>query len=424
MLQLETPHRSCVLQIADENFSGHLISVARLPESVATSKVRQLINGDQLVVSSCGFHVAQVHLDQDGTEVIHHSIFGAMKPSFLSPPRQWGEGTRILKVGSRYVLVWGRVKGYPPGVWFLAPGMTRFLYHIDRLMARRGSRLDHVPVGTRTDYPDQQFYLTSWGLWQVGHRSITSVNQDSLCVIESIEGLLYVYEATASGVSSFHQINLLDAERAVGLVRWQGKLMLAISRWSQSWFVELGADSKRYEHEKIHIDGRLLGVWSSPNGKTLLMLVHPRASATDVRSLVLSTGEIIREGAFILDPATIAWSKDECTVAAQITRLKTPNNKVSPHMIVGSEVRQPLPAGVKARELIVGDDGRLQAFIQTDGMYDKPLYRGTYGTAVPIAWNLHHGPGGSITWTTVHFNEIYTWVSQLARTPIANPIAH
>lgn len=419
--QSTIPPRSHVVRMNTPDFTGEMIRVGDIPETATPLRILQLISGDQLVASSCGLFIGHVIRTYPG-ERVYHSTFGPVGPAFLGPFGPGASGTRILRVGSEDLLVWGRAEGHPSGVWRLTHDASQFLHRLDRLEFAEGPRPNRVPVGTSAQHPGQKLYLTSWGLWPVDARATVRVcEEETLCVLESFGGLLYAYQATEHGATPFLQINPGDAQRPAGLVRWQGRLMLAVNRGTQSWLVELNRRAFGEEPERISIDGELHGVWSSPKGGTLLMLTHPRGATSDARRLTLSTGEVIHEGTFTLEPSKVAWSPDELSVVAGIVQ-DPARRRFATSRFVGSNVDWTPTAGTEVREVLLGNDGRIQAHIQHEGIYDVPHFRGHRGTAVPLAWNLHMDSDGGVVWTTVHDQQILTWVSRTVNTHGIHPI--
>lgn len=381
--------------------------VAQLKETAPTQKLKGLISGDQLAVSTDGLYAAHVVNPHHGVEIVVHSEIEVMRPRFERPrPRL---GTRILQVTSDSLLVWGKVDGHPSGLWRLGRDRSTFLAPIDLL-----KRLPTgILRGTLESRPDAPLVITpSGGLWPVGGRSLVTSFKNGLSVVEELGGVLHAYEVLEYGrITPFQMLTLSDAQRPIGVIHWQDRLLLAVARGSQSWLVEINRKCPGEKPARIQIDGDLHGLWASPCGKTLAMFIHPRGEPEDVHRLQLSDGRIIHEGRFVLDPSTLSWSPDEQSLAVKITQTEMPDG-INTERIIGSRINHPIGLGLHVREVLVNDLGRLAAFIQYDGHYDQPFIGGLAGTQVPLAWNLHHTPEGGIAWSTVHADRILTWTQQ------------
>ncbi|MEK7619891.1 MAG: hypothetical protein AAB413_01485 [Patescibacteria group bacterium] len=380
--------------------------VANIGQTVDTLTLRQLISGDQLAVSVDGQSSAHVVTFRRGAELVVHSELGVLKPRFerLRPD----VGTRILRMEADSLLVWGKVDGHPSGLWRLDQGEGTFLAPLDRLL-RGPSGLLRGSV----DGSPEMSVVTSWGgLWPVGHKTLVSPFRGGLSVVEELGGVLHAYELNENGeISPFQMLTLQDAERPVGIVHWCGRLLLAVARGSQSWLVELNRKSSSETPVRIQIDGDLLGVWSSPRSETLLSLVHPRGEPDDVRRLQLDDGQVVYEGRFEIDPASVVWSPSENAVAVKI-RESQGFGRVLHERIVGTGVDHAIALGLHLREYLIDDAGAIAAAIRHDGVYDQPIIGGQVGTQVPLAWNLHYTQKGGIAWTTVHGDRIITWTQQ------------
>ncbi|MBI4257058.1 hypothetical protein HY626_03320, partial [Candidatus Uhrbacteria bacterium] len=312
-----TPARSRIVRVSQPTGELTMRIVAQLSETADTQKIRKLISGDQLAVSSDGLHSAHIVTFRRGAELIIHSALGVMEPRFQRTSPH--EEARILSIDGHPVLVWGKVDDHPTGLWRFDGNGGRFLARMDKLVRRQGS--SHALVrGINQERPGEHLCLTSWGeLWPVHERALVTPHQDGLSVVEEIEGVWYAYELGADGgIAPFQMLNLSDAERPIGVVNWQGRLMVAIARGSQSWLVELNLRARRESPEYIQIDGDLHGILASPGNKTLAMLVHPRGEPDDIRRLQLSDGRIVHEGRFSLDTASLTWSPNEQSLAARI----------------------------------------------------------------------------------------------------------
>lgn len=380
--------------------------VALLDEAASPSTLRKLISGDQLAVSEDGLASTHIVTFRRGAEIVIHSKLGYMEPRFMRQRPQ--EGTRILRVGYHSCLVWGKVDGYPPGLWTLEEGKAKFiapLEKISRLSDPRG-----LIYGTNSDQPGQRFYLTSWdALVPVQEQALVTAHEEGLCVVEQLACETYGYELRRDGeISPFRRLALTDAEHPVGIVPWRDRLMLAVRRGSQSWLIELNSRAQGEVLARLQIDGDLLGVWASPNGATLALLVHPRGTPEDILRLELSDSKVVYEGRFQMDPMSIVWSPTENALAMKI-REGEGVDRVLDERIVGMGVDYRIAAGHHLREFLVDDRGRLAATIQNDGVYDQPVIGGHAGTKVPLAWNLHYDQEGAVAWTTVHADRILTW---------------
>lgn len=380
--------------------------VAQLDEAVSPSMSRKLISGDQLAVSGDGLTSARIITFRRGAEIVVHSELGIMKPRFMRLSLQ--EGTRILRIGYNSCLVWGKVDGYPPGLWTLEEGKAKFIAPLDKISRRSDPR--GLIYGTNPEQPGQRFCLTSWdALVPVYEQALVTAHEEGLCVVEQLAGETYGYELRRDGeISPFRRLALTDAEHPVGIVPWQGRLMLAVRRGSQSWLIELNSRAQGEVPARLQIDGDLLGVWASPGGATLAFLVHPRGTSEGILRLELSDSKVVYEGRFQMDPMSIAWSPTQNAVAMKI-REGEGVDRVLNERIVGMGVDYRIAAGHHLREFLVDDRGRLAATIQNDGVYDQPVIGGRAGTKVPLAWNLHYDQEGAVAWTTVHADHILTW---------------
>ena len=376
--------------------------VAQLTETVDPQKLRQLISGDQLVVSVDGLYSAHVSPHEDLERVVHSEL-GVIHGGFQ---RQRSIGTRILQVRSDSILVWGKVDGHPVGLWRLEQEESTFLAPIDRLFRSPSSLLR----GVLDSRPDKHLVVTPWGnLWPVHDKALVTPFADGLSVVEKLGGDLYAYELSEEGqIYPYQLLTLTDAECPVGIVHWWGRLMLAVARGSQSWLVEINRRDRGESPVRMQIDGDLHGVWASPGGRTLAMLVHPRGEPEDVRRLQVDGGKVVYEGRFQVDPASIVWSPSENAFAIKI-REGEGLDRVLYERIVGTDVSRRIRMGFHVRAFLLDDTGRVCAAIQHDGVYDQPVIAGRGGTRVPLAWNLHHTAEGAIRWTTVHADRILTW---------------
>lgn len=378
--------------------------VAQLDEAASPSMFRNLISGDQLAVSRDGFYSARIITFRRGAELVLHSEMGVMQPRFMRLSQQ--EGTRILRVGYNSCLVWGKVDGYPPGLWSLKEGQMRFIDPLAKI-SRRSDR--GLIYGTNPDQPGQRFYLTPWDeLAPVHEQALVTSHGEGLCVVEHLASETYAYEVRRDGeISPFRRLALNEAERPVGIVSWRDRLILAVRRGSQSWLVELNPRAQGEMPARLQIDGGLLGIWASPRGASLALLIHPRTAPDDIRRLELSDCKVLHEGAFHLD-SSITWSPNEQSIAVMISE-EIGSERVGVQRIVSSSTNHLIPPGLQIPEMIVDDLGRLAATIQHDGVYDQPVIAGHAGTEVPLAWNLHHDQVGAVVWTTVHADRIITW---------------
>ncbi len=381
--------------------------VANIGQTVDTSTLRQLINGDQIAVSADGRSSAHVITFRLGAELVIHSELGVLSPRFER--QRSNVGTRVLQVGNDSALIWGKAIGHPPGLWRVDREGGTFLAPIDRL-ARGASGLLRGEIDIR---PDQHQVVTSWGsLWPVSHKALVTPFRGGLCVVEELGGGLYAYELNEKKpIAPFQRLTLQDAERPVGIVHWQGRLMLAVSRGTQSWLIELNCRQRGEHYERLQIDGDLQGIWASPGSKSLLILVHPRGEPEDMRRLQLENGQVVHEGRFQIDPTSIAWSPKENAVAVKI-RKNAGHGRVPHERIVGTSIDHRIMPCLQLREILINDQGDIAAAIRHDGVYDEPVIGGREGTKVPLAWNLHHNRQGGIAWTTVHADRILTWTQQ------------
>jgi hypothetical protein len=405
------PPRSREVRVSDP-FTGELTmrTVSQLSETASMQTYRKLISGDQLAVSSNGLYSAHVVTFRRGAEIVVHSELGVLQPRFQRDSPQ--EGTRILRVDGASALVWGKVEGHPHGIWKIDQATSAFLAPVEKLVRPRG-HISPLLRGVSREHPGSCVYLTTGGnLWPVHEQALVSPMIDGLCIVERIGELLYAYSVSQLGeISPLRLLTLSHAQQAIDIVPWQGRLMLAVARGTQSWLVEINPRVSGERYERMGIDGELQGVWSSPGGNTLAMLVHPRGEPEGVRRLQLSNGRIVKEGSFCLDPRSMRWSPNEEHLAVKI-REGEGLDRVMSERLVGTVVDRPLPIGIHLREFLVDDRGRLAAMITHDGVYDQPIINGQEGTMVPLAWNLHYAQDGSIAWTTVHADRILTWFKE------------
>ncbi|MBI4435135.1 hypothetical protein HY630_00540 [Candidatus Uhrbacteria bacterium] len=394
---------SRVVRVSEPQGELTMCTVADLGESADPLTIRELISGSQLAVSSDGLCSASVRTSQ-GAEVVVHSVVGVMEPRFRRTSPY--EGTRILSLDGHSAFVWGKVDGHPVGLWRLDGIGGTFVAELDKLMRPRSAHGELV-CGVNQD---GHHCLTPWGeLWPAHERALIVPHQDGLCIVEEIKGVPYAYDLRADGeIAPFHALTLQDAERPVGVVNWQGRLMLAVARGSQSWLVELNRRVQGEQPLRIRVDGTLHGVWASPGGKTLAMLVQPRGPWKDIRRLQLSDGRVVFEGAYQMDVSSLCWSPNQTELAVKITQ-RDGFARGFRERIVGTSVDRPIASGLSVREMLVDDHGRLAALIQHDGLYDQPIIGGRAGTQVPLAWNLHNTLQGGIRWTTIHDDRILTW---------------
>lgn len=386
--------------------------VAQLNETADTQTLRQLISGDQLAVSPDGLHSAHIITFRRGAEVIVHSELGVLRPRFerLRPD----VGTRILRVQVDSLLVWGKADDHPTGLWRLDQDGGTFLAPIDRLLRSPSGLLRGVLDSQRGEHQ----IVTSWGaLWPVSHKALVTPFRGGLSVVEELGGVLHAYGLSENTeISPFQMLTLSNAERPVGIVHWQGRLMLAISRGTQSWLVELNFKDTSQTPVRIQIDGDLHGIGSSPLGEALALLVHPRGKPDDMRRLQLDdpstgSGQVVYEGRFQMDSSSVTWSPSENAVAVKIREGEGLDHLLH-EKVVGTGVDHRIALGLHLRAFLIDDRGRIAAAIRHDGVYDQPIVGGRAGTKVPLAWNLHYTPEGAIAWTTVHADRILTWTQQ------------
>lgn len=395
-------------EIRTNDLGGEIVMrrVAQLEEAVSPSMLRKLISGDQLAVSGDGLYSARVITFRRGTEIVVHSELGLLRPRFMRQSPQ--EGSRILRVGYDSCLVWGKVDGYPPGVWKLREGAATFIAPLTRIFRHSSQR--GLIYGTNSVQPTERFYFTSWdALVPVHEQALVSAHEEGLCVVEHLVGETYAYEVRRGGeISPFRRLTLTDAERPVGIVTWRDRLMLAVCRGSQSWLIELNSRAQGEVPARLQFDGDLLGLCASPSGLSLAFLIHPRGVPDDILRLELCDSKVVYEGRFQMDPLSIVWSPTQNALAMKI-REGEGVDRVLNERIVGTDVDYRIAAGHHVREFLVDDRGRLAATIQNDGVYDQPVIGGRAGTKVPLAWNLHYDQEGAVAWTTVHADWILTW---------------
>lgn len=406
-MQYTIPPRDRVVRIS-EPASGELSMriVAQLTETADPQRIRKLISGDQLAVSPDGLYCAHIATFRRGVELAIHSEAGILKPFFLRLGPD--AGTRLLRVDEDSLLVWGKVEGYPTGLWRLSHSGSAFITALDRLWRDASGILR----GTLQGQVPQTFVLTGWGcLWPVDREAIVSPSEEGLCVVEQMQGVTYAYRLHKGEIEPFQALTLTDAQRPVGIVSWQGCLMLAVVRASQSWLVEINRRLPGEYSRRIQIDGELERVWSSPDGSSLAILLHPRGEPKAVRRLQMADGKVVHEGRFHVDASSVRWSPNGQAMALKI-REGDGADRVLEERVVGAHVDHRIAHGFHLREFLVNDAGCIAASIQHDGQYDQPIIGSRRGTRVPLAWNLRYTAQGDLCWTTVHDDRILTWTQQ------------
>lgn len=405
------PPRSREVRVSDP-FAGELMmrTVTHLNETADLSMLRQLISGDQLAVSQDGFFSAHIVTFRRGAEIVVHSELGILQPRFQRDSPK--EGTRILCLDEVSALVWGKVEGHPHGIWRIDRAGSTFVAPLEKLSRPRG-HISPLLRGVSRDHPGNCVYLTTGGdFWPVHDQALVSPMTDGLCIVERLGELVYAYSVSRFGeVSPLRLLTLSHAQRALDIVPWQGRLMLAVARGTQSWLIQINPRVPGERYERIGIDGELQDVWASPGGNTLAMLVHPRGEPHGARRLLLSDGRIVHEGVFSVDIRSFCWSPNEAHMVVRIREGEEPDRLLH-ERLVGTKINSPIVSGIHQKEVLIDNRGRLAASIRHDGVYDQPIICGREGTKVPLAWNLHHTREGGIAWTTVHDDRILTWTQQ------------
>ncbi len=405
MTTLATPRtQSSVVRLSEPGFSGEMHTICQLPLSPSALMLRRLMAGDQLACTPSGSHVAII-LTRDQEEELFHSGFDARMVFQRLVGKDQG-GTRILRVHDNHVLVWGQVRGYAPGVWLIAAGLRQYLFPMNRMVGSYTNGAVRMPVGEQAAFPGENVIITPWGLLPIATGAKVELYADeTLCVVEELGGRSYAYEISQDGIEPFSPCTI---DPTIRFVRWQGQHLLATRTPYRSLLIETGkhVDGKP---RLVPIDGQLEEVWSSPTHLGLLTLVRPRDAAGDERRLLLNNQTLVHEGAFTLARPDVFWSQSGTSFAARM-RVKL-DGKWHEHLVTPVEDRE-FPEGVVVREVLVSDAGAIEAVIVHDGVWDKPIVHGRRLTAVPLAWNLHEHPDGSIVWNTVHDDLILRWIDR------------
>ncbi|MBI5793872.1 hypothetical protein HZA87_02170 [Candidatus Uhrbacteria bacterium] len=396
-----------VVRLTEPTFTGEMHTLCQFPVAPTCQTLRRLIAGDQLVVTVCGSHVAMV-LTRDGNEELFHTGFDAHMV-FQRGSKQVG-GTRILRVHHNHVLLWGQVQGYAPGVWLVAPGLRQHLFPLDRITGSYANGTVRMPVGESPAFPGENVIITPWGLFPVKPGSKVELYHDgTLCIVEELDGRAYAYQISAEGTAPFSPCTL---DPTLRLVRFQGRHLLATRTPHRSLLIHLGNHSGSTARV-WPIDGQLEDVWTSPTARAMLTLVRPRDSGDDIRRLFFNNDHLVFEGRFTLTRQDVVWSALGESFAARLQ--VTEDGKMQEHLVTPTESR--VFSGVSVHEALVNNAGGLQAMIVNDGMWDTPVVRTRRLTAVPLAWNLHVDPDGSLVWNTVHDDLILRWVDRTHLVP-------
>lgn len=400
MTNTGSPHsHHAVVRLHEPTFVGEMHTLCSMGIAPTVELLQQLILGDQLVMNDSGSCAAVIFV-RDHEEELFHSAFDACM-FFQIPPIKGDGGTRILRVGEQHVLVWGCVSGYLPGIWLVSQGTRQFLFPMDRIKGSYSNGAVRLPVGESLQFPGHNVILMPWGLMPVRPGSkVEPYVDDTLCVIEELDGRSYAYEIGAHMIDPFTSCT---PEATIRFLHWRGQHWLAVHTPHRSALTSVD------RRVVIPIDGQLQGAWSSPTQQALLTLVRPRDAALGEHRLFFNNDVLVHEGRFDLTRQDIFWSPSGTSFVARFTEKdceKTRERLVSP-----SEDRI-FDEGDHVREVLVGDLGGIQAVITHDGMWDTPRVHGRRLTAVPLAWNLHADPDGAVVWNTIHDNLILKWVDR------------
>lgn len=399
MATTESPYgRHNVVRLNEPTFVGEMHTLCTLDVTPSVEMLRRLICGDQLVVSDSGSCAAVVFV-RDHEEELFHTGFDA-RMFFQRPLFKRESGTRILHVDEQHVLVWGCETEHPPGVWLVQPGDRRFLFSMERITGSYANGIVRLPVGESSLFPGQNVILLPWGLMPVKPGSkIEPYIDDTLCVIEELDGQSYAYEIGPDIIEPFTSC----APETLRFLHWRGQHWLAMRTPHRS---VLASVDRRVV---IPIDGQLEGVWSSPTHQALLNLVRPRDASDGEHQLFLNNTVLVHEGRFDLTRQDIFWSPSGTSFVA---RLKEKGSQKTRERLVSPSEDRLFEEGVHVTDVLVGDLGGIQAIIIHDGIWDTPIVCGRRLTSVPLAWNLHREIDGSIVWNTVHDNLILKWVDR------------
>jgi len=408
MLDIRPPRLSHVVRLNQPYFQGEMHTLCQLPKTPDPLTLRMLMTGDQLAVSADGSDVAMVQIIDASKERVHHTALDTNLEFFRAHPSR-GLGTRILEVGNDHVLVWGRTDREPTGVWRLSAGHAQFLYPVDKLIGKIGQGPSRMDLGESPLYPGQVCVLTSDGLWPLDSRAhVHSYVGGDLAIVELFGGRSYAYQLKDREIEPFYHLH--DGRfKPLALVRWQGQLMVAQSSARGSQITQIGSTDRMHPPIHLPVTGRIERVWSSPGGESIALLVQPSEGSTR-RRLYLNSGHLVHQGNFTLDQDQVTWSARGRSFAAVIQE-EDDDGCVSERIVTPSD-SQSLVRGMRAKEVLVSDDGTISGVILTDGQHDFPEVNRGACTAVPLAWNIHHAPDGAVVWNTVHGDQILKWVDR------------
>lgn len=401
---MQTSHHG-VVRLQEREFTGEMRSLLAVPYVCDTPSMRRLITGDQLVVCPDGLTVALVQTIHPQEERVLHSGF---ESSICFVKMSSSQRTRILSLGEQHMFVFGHVKDYPPGVWMIAPGISKFLFQINAITSQYRNGSLKVQVGENRNKTDEDILITPWGEWEVGEGAKVELYDDqSMCILEGDKKIGYC-------VNNKRYRCIVPTELMPGalrLVHWRGRYLLARNAQSRAEFIQIGLQAGK--PMRIPLDGQLKHVWSSPSAQAIAFLVRPRGAKGDFHRLFL-LGEngltLVYQGNFSILQRDLFWSASGSTCAA---RIQIENDTGSFQRIVSLTQNHDLAPGTFAKEVLVADSGAILALVLSDSIWDW-ICMPHHGSATPVsvAWNLHQDPDGAIVWNTIHCSQVLHWIDR------------
>jgi hypothetical protein len=306
-------------------------------------------------------------------------------------------------------MAWGHSSGHPPGVWLLTPGTSKFLGPMDRIIDAIKGRGSPVIIGTRAKQPRTLFYLMPQGIWEVGSDAVVQICSGALNVLENFAGRAYTYGVSHRGITDFSAVMLPDGSVPVKMYERDGIPFLLSRRATQSRIQEIVTCGFSRVPVTYPIDGDVLDVYPSPNGKSVLWRMHPRGAPEGYCLLLLDGVRPLFEGKFDMQHQDVTWSRNETSAVVRI-RVRKKGRERS--MLVTPTMKIRIPTGTIATEAVVNDSGGILAYIASRGGSDQVILDGRVGPRMPLALNLHEDSTGATVWTSMHDKRILKWVDR------------
>lgn len=382
-----------------------------LPEGAPhRDHVRSMVASDQIVLSPSGLVLARVVPHPDGGLAV--SIGKQFVPGRFAPASESPSGImpRILNVTEQGALVFGTLLGGETGVYRLSPTRAILSTPAEELLG-----VHRIPGACATfvrntkDDPDQIRVVTSFldSHLTIHRGAMFSLTDTELIVLEPIDfgpngTVLYRFAVGPKGFKNVYPVPLAKNEHVVGLVRWLDGYALGVRTASgSSVFKLLGKTSQRLGRREISAMGKLEILSQSPTGKAFAWVARVNGKRPLMRKFVVGK-KIVRVGHFTCDPFDVVWSPNGRHAAL---RIREEGNSEHERLVSARSVIN-IPSGCHVEEFCVNDQGKIVAWIYTDGRFCHPMIEGECFSGVEHAWNLSISPEGSIGFNCVLSNVI------------------